>query len=152
MVIPIELEAYINNDEICDFDLCRIDLNEERISWIKKMAGVVKDNDVAYIADYDGSPEYFYKDDGEDPPKITRYDGSTECDMIMVRKDSFSWKGLIKHTSIHIDTDSMSLKALDELIKFYNEEPLNNMPMYMNDENYSKREIALRRMKGEKGS
>jgi hypothetical protein len=152
MVIPIELSASISHEEICDFNLARIDLTEEKISWIKKMAGVVKDNDVAYIADYDSSPEYFNKDDSEDPPEITPYDGSTECDMIMVRKYSFFWKGLIKHTSIHIDTDSMSLEALDELIKFYNEEPLNNMPIYMNDDNYSKREIALRRMKGEKGS
>lgn len=148
MVIPLELEVFIHNEHICDFNLARIKLTEDKITWIKKMAKVVKRNDVAYIANYDCSPEYF-DNDGDDPPEITPYDGSTEHDMVVVKKDSLYWKGVIKHTDVHFKTDTLYLKDLEDLIKFYKEEPIKNMPKFMNDEDYSKREIALHRMKGE---
>jgi len=49
MVIPIELSASISHEEICDFNLARIDLTEERIAWIKKMERLVKRHDLAYV-------------------------------------------------------------------------------------------------------
>jgi hypothetical protein len=149
MIIPIELDVSIFNEYVEDINLARVDLTEGLIAWIRKMERLVKRHDIAYIADYECSPIYLYKDEGEDPPEIKPYDGSTECDMIVVRKGSFYWKGIIKHTDVHIETDSMSLEDLDKLIKFYNEEPSEMLPKYINDEDYSTREIALRRMKGE---
>lgn len=149
MIIPIELSVSVYNENVDDINLAHVDLSEKLIAWIRKMEKVVRDNDVAYLADYDCSPVYLYKDEGEDPPEIKPYDGSTECDMIVIRKGSFYWKGIIKHTDVNFETDSISLEYLDELIKFYIEEPIQNMPKYMNHEEYSKKEIALRRMKGE---
>jgi hypothetical protein len=148
MVIPIELDVSIYNEYENDFNTARVDLGDQFIAWIRKMEKIVQDNDIAYIADYEASATFFQKDEDE-PTDIKPYDGSTECDMIVVRKGSFYWKGMIKHTDVHFETESFSLEDLDELIKFYNEEPVQNMPKYMNDEDYSKREIALRRMKGE---
>lgn len=149
MIIPLELTVSVLNEYVDDLHLARVDLTEELIAWIRKMERIVKRNDIAYIADYECSPEYFHKDESEDPAVITPYDGSLECEMIVVRKDNFFWKGIIKHTDVHFETDSFNLEDLDELIKFYREEPTEMLPKYMNDEDYSTREIALRRMKGE---
>lgn len=146
MVVPIEKEVYIHHDEAYNFNLARVSLDEEKIAWIKRMSDLVKKEEVVHIADYDSSADFFVKDEDEE---ITPYKGSTECNMIIVRKEGFYWKGLLKHTSIQFETDMIYLDYLEDLIKFYKEEPIKNMPKFINDEDYSKRGIALHRMKGE---
>ena len=149
MIIPIELPATIYDECIGgDLNTARINLTEDRIEWIKKMARIVKRNKIAHIADYDGSAEYLKREDGEtDPDKFEDHDYSTECDMIIIKDNEFHWKGYI-NTEAVIETDEISIKALNKLIKFYKETPLSQCPKYMNDEDYSKREIAKQRMKG----
>jgi hypothetical protein len=148
MLIPIELEASIFHEEICDFNIARVNLTKERIAWIKKMERLVKRHDLAYVADYDGAALYFNRQDEDEPENITPYDGRTECDMIVVRKSGFYWKGCLKGTSIHFETDVLSMDDLNKLIRFY-KKPIEEMPKHINDEDYSFKEIALRRMKGE---
>lgn len=150
MIIPIELPATIYDECIGgDLNTARINLTEDRIEWIKKMARIVKRNKIAHIADYDGSASYLKREDGEtDPDKFEDHDYRTECDMIIIKDNEFHWKGYIKHTEAVIETDEISIKALNKLIKFYKETPLSQCPKYMNDEDYSKREIAKQRMKG----
>lgn len=147
-VIPIELSVSIFNDYVDDLNIARVTLTEELIAWIKKMEKIVQDNDIAYIADYECSPEYF-QSDNDVPPEISPYEGSTECDMIVIRKGSFYWKGVIKHTDVRFETESFSIEDIEEILKFY-KEPLEDMPRYLHDEDYSKREIASYRMKGDK--
>jgi len=98
--------------------------------------------------DYDGAASYFDRQDEDEPENITPYDGGTECDMIVVRKLGFYWKGYLKGTNIHIETDVLSMDDLNKLIRFY-KKPIEEMPKHINDEDYSIKEIALRRMKGE---
>jgi len=150
MIIPIELPATIYDEGIGgDLNTARINLTEDRIEWIKKMARIVKRNKIAHIADYDGSASYLKREDGEtDPDKFEETDYRTECDMIIINDNEFHWKGYIKHTEAVIETDEISITALNDLIKFYKETPLSQCPKYMNDEDYSKREIAKQRMKG----
>jgi hypothetical protein len=152
MNIPIQLTVSVYNEYLDQEPThARIILDEKKIKWLRKMEGIVQLNDIAYIADYDCSPEYFYLDEGEDPPEFKEPDCSVECEMIVVRKGGFYWKGIIKHSdpAIHYETDAMSFDYLDELIEFYNL-PLSEMPKHINDEDYTKQEIALQRMKGEK--
>lgn len=148
MIIPIELEADIEDENLNSINLARIDLTESRIERIKKLSRIVKRNKVANISDYDGSVHYLYREDETDPDSITEPEDRTECDMLVVTDTGFHWKGYIRHTSIRLETESISIKAIDELIKFYKETPLNQCPKYLNEEDYSKREIAKRRMQG----
>lgn len=148
MIIPIELEVTIEYEYLNSINLARVDLTESKIERIKKLSRIVKRNKVANIADYDGSVTYLYRVDETDPDTVEEPEDSTECDMIVVTDSGFHWKGYIRHSGIRIETESMSIKALDELIKFYKETPLNLCPKYLNEEDYSKREIAKRRMQG----
>ncbi len=150
MIIPIELSVTIDNENLSDINIARINLTESKIEWIKKMSRIVKRNKVAHISAYDCSATYLYRDDEEtDPDNVTEPDTNTECDMIVITDTGFYFKGYIKHTSDTISTESISIKdGIDVLIKFYKETPLNQCPKYLNDEDYSKREIAKQRMKG----
>lgn len=157
MNIPIQLTVSVYNElsvynEFFDQEPthARVQLDEKLIEWLRKMERVVKRNKIAYIADYECSPEYFYEDEGEDPPVFTEPGCIVECEMVVVRKGGFYWKGLIKHSDpeVHYKTDLMSFDHLKDLIEFYNL-PLSEMPKYINDEDYSLKTIALQRMKGE---
>jgi hypothetical protein len=151
MVIPLEKEVYIYHSEVDTINRARIEIPDKLIEWLRKMRKIVIDNNIESIADYDASPEYFYVDDGEDPPEYKEPEDRVECEKIIVRQNEFYWKGLIKHSdpAIHFETEIISFNDLEDLIKFYEEEPLKNMPKFINDDDYSKREIALHRMKGE---
>ena len=151
MVIPLELAVSVYNEYLDQEPThARVNLTEVQIKRFRDLEKVVIENDVAYLADYDASPEYFYLDEGEDPPEYKEPGCRVECEMIVVRKGGFYWKGIIKHSepAIHYETDMISFVDLDKIIELYNL-PLSEMPKFMNDEDYSKREIALHRMKGE---
>jgi hypothetical protein len=146
MVIPIQSEITITNEWQSTPTHLRVDLTEKMIAWIKKMMRVIKRNKIAYLADYECSPEYFNDDDGE----LTPCEDNLDCVMIVICKDEFYWKGLIKNTDIHFESQAIPITLVDDLIKF-SQDPaeVENLPKYINDEDYSKREIALRRMRGE---
>jgi len=146
MVIPIESSISITNEWQCTPTHLRVDLTEQMIAWIRKMMWVVKRNKIVYIADYECSPEYFNEDDGE----LTPCEESLECVMIVICKDEFYWEGLIKNTDVRFESDTIPIAMVDDLIKFSQDpEETENLPKYIHDENYSKREIALRRMRGD---
>jgi hypothetical protein len=152
MNLPIQLTVSVYNEYLDQEPThARIILDEEKIEWLRRMERVVKRNKIAYIADYDCSPEYFHLDEGEDPPVFQEPGCSLEHEMIVVKKGWFYWKGDIKYSDpvVNYKTDEVSFGYLDELIEFYNL-PLSEMPKHINDEDYTKQEIALQRMKGEK--
>lgn len=146
MIIPIESDVYVYNDYADDIPThIRVDINDELLTWIRKMEQIVQDNNIAYIADYEYSPKYIIlMEDEDDPCEFT----DIECQMIVVRKGSFYWKGLIKHTNINYESESISMEDIQEYIDFFNS-PIKDMPMHIHDEDYSKKEIALRRMRGD---
>ena len=148
MIIPIELEAIIQDENLSSINLARVDLTESKIERIKKLSRIVKRNKVANISEYDCSVHYLYQVAETDPDSIEEPDDRTECDMLVVTDTGFYWKGYVKNSGIRIETESISIKAIDELVKFYKETPLNLCPKYLNEEDYSKREIAKRRMQG----
>lgn len=153
MNIPIQLTVSVYNEFADDIPThARIELNKNQIERIKKLSQVVKRHKVTYIAEWDCSPEFFVLDEAEEDPEIKPWDGSVECEMLVVRDTNFYWKGVIKHTDIRYETDIFSIKELDNLISFFKNEPINQLPRYLNEEEYSKREIALQRMKVESPS
>lgn len=146
MLIPIESKITTANEWQSHPTHLRVNLTEELLAWIKKMMWVVKENKIAYIADYEYSPEYFNDYDGEKVP----FDGSLDCLMIVVGKDDFYWKGCLEDTDINFDSQAIPITLVDDLIKFSQDpKEMEKLPTYINDEDYSKREIALRRMRGD---
>jgi hypothetical protein len=146
MVIPIQSPISIANEWQSTPTHMRVDLTEQMIAWIRKMMGVVKKNKIAYIAEYNCLPEYFNEEDEE----LIPCEDDLDCMMIIVSKDEFYWEGLIKNTDIHFESQAIPITLIDDLIKF-SQDPaeVENLPTYINDEDYSKKEIALRRMRGE---
>jgi hypothetical protein len=146
MIIPIEATVNVMNEWQTTPTHMRVELTVELLNWIRKMMRVVKRNKIAYLAEYECSPEYFNEDDRE----LNPCEESLECVMIVICKDEFYWKGLIKNTDISFESDTIPITRVDELIKFSQDpKEMENLPTYINDEDYSKREIALRRMRGE---
>jgi hypothetical protein len=151
MVIPIQLTVLVHNEYIDQGPThARVQLDDKLIEWLRKMERVVKRNKIEYIADNNCAPIYFYLDEGEDPPVLIKPGCNVECEMVVVKKGGFYWKGIIKHSdpAVHYETDLMSFNHLKDMIEFYNL-PLSEMPKYINDDDYTKREISLQRMKGE---
>jgi hypothetical protein len=154
MIIPIQTEVLCFSDYYDEAPShARIDLNDKSIAWIKKMHRLVNRNDIAYLADYNCDPKYVKIEEDESDTTAQPLEFRVECEMIVVRKGGFYYKGIVKHSdpSIHYETESISIEWLNKLIRFATRTPLSKMPKYINDEDYSIREIALRAMKGEQG-
>lgn len=154
MIIPIQTEVLCFSEYYNESPShARINLDEESIAWIKKMHRVVNRNKIAYISDYNSSPEYVNIEEDEHYSTATPSDCRMECEMIVVRNGSFYYNGIIKNSdpTIHYETEVIGINELNKLIRFATKTPLSEMPKYINDEDYSIREIALQRMKGEQG-
>lgn len=154
MLIPIETEVTVYGEYVDEEpNIARTKLTEEKIAWLKKMQRVIKRNKIVYLTDYD-CIDYFHKDETEEEEDSISEYTMVECEMVVVKKDGFFWKGVIKHSdpAVHYETELITFKYLDELIQFYTDTPANQLPKYIKDEDYSTREIALYRMKGEQGA
>ncbi len=154
MIIPILTEVLCLSEYFDEAPShAKINLTEESFAWIKKMHRAVNRYKIAYIADYNGDPQFVNIEEGEHHNTATPSSCRMECEMIVVRKGSFYYKGIIKHSdpAIQYETEAISIKQIYKLIRFATKTPLSEMPKYINDEDYSLREIALQRMKREQG-
>lgn len=126
-----------------------VDLNEELIQWLYRMLKIVEKEQLSFLAKGELTPEFIRQDESDDEAKPTPFN-DLECEKIYVSTTGFFWSGNIRHTSpaINYETDKIYWGDLEELIKI-RDLPLSEMPKYINDKDYSKREIALQRMKGE---
>jgi hypothetical protein len=150
MDIPFLLDVFVHHEEYDGgVQYAKIKISEERFKWIEEMKRVVIQHKISYIADWDDSPEYFHLNECEDPAVYETPEAEVDCEMIVVCENIFHYKGYIRNTNIRYQTNVISFKYMEELILFRNL-PLSEMPKYINDKDYTKREIALQRMKGEK--
>lgn len=137
----------VANEHATDIpNLARVTLSPAFIKRIRKLSEVVKQNDVAYVATYDYSINFFNREDTEDDNySTTEWDGSAECVMLVVTSTGFYWKGLIKHTDWLWETEGCSLKFLNEILAIA-ALPVGDMPTLMNDEDEDIRALARKRM------
>lgn len=84
--------------------LAAVSLSPRLIARIRALAAAVAELDCYCIEDFDYSPEYYGSSD-EDPSIDT-------CRLVVTRTD-FWWEGMIKHTSVSIQTDQLTVAALN---------------------------------------
>lgn len=116
--------------------------NKTRL-WINKMARLIKKQDLDHLAKTDWSPDFLKGDDNDD--SLIEYERGTECEKIFIRDTDFFWGGLVKHTSVHYESDTVTIKQLNNYFKLL-EKPLEEMPKYLNDEDEVIKDIAIKRM------
>jgi len=146
--ITLILEESIYDDYIDAFNTVKVELTEESILWILKMSRIVEKLKVANISDYFGASEYLYHDEYEDTYNESD-EYHVECEMINIRKNSFTFNCIIKNTNISCESETLNI---DNLKKYYDfaKLPIEEMPKYINDEDRTIKEHAKKRLlKGE---
>lgn len=150
MNIPVKLEVTIYSEFFDEGPThAKADINEELIQWLYKMRDLVKEHDLSFLARGELTPEFIRQNEDDEEAEPIPFN-DLECEKIYVSPIGFFWAGNIRHTSPTITYETLKIywDDLEELIKI-RDLPLSEMPKYLNDEDYSKREIALHRMKGE---
>ena len=148
--ITLTLTVDNNNEYLDDYPThLKVTINKEFQQWISKMSKLVKRNYLCHIAKYDWTPDFFKGDINYEGDKevvtLIEYERGTEGEKIYVRDTDFFWKGLIKHTDAHYESDTVTIKQLNNYFKLL-EKPLEEMPKYLNDEDEVIKDIAIKRM------
>lgn len=146
MIKTLELECPVSTyDEFIEGPkVLKITLNEKDLAWINKMARIVKRHELHTITSYnhiEDYPHYYVTEDEE----LKEFDGGTECDQVVVTDTGVYWKGFVKHTEARYESDSFSIKKLNNYFKFM-DRPIEDMPRYLNDEDEYIKQIAETRM------
>ncbi len=148
MTLSLKTNVSSNNDVAIEVPThLTVPINETKYQWILKMMRFVKKNKIRSVVDYDATPDYLIIEDDENETSEREFNFGTECVMIHVCRDYVYWRGIIKHTDVHFESNSISLEHIKSLIKF-SEKPIEEMPLYLNDEDYELKYIAMERMKG----
>lgn len=150
MIKTLELECPVSTyDEYTEGPkILKITLNENDVAWINKMSKLVKKQDLHTVTSYshiNDYPHYYVRED----EGLVEFEGSTECEQVVVTNGSFYWKGYIKHTEVRYESESFSVKKLNAYFRLM-DLPLDKMPRFINDEDEYIQQIAKSRMeKGE---
>ena len=136
--LDTDLRASSTNDDYnADCDAAVVTLTAELIALILKRRATAKhlkqeDNDVEGIRYWDGNITYYSHavfdalgiDNGDpcwedvpDAPDKDQYEHiqNTECDVMCVSETDVYWQAIPKHSSIRIETDSFSLKDIEDI-------------------------------------
>ena len=93
---------------------------------IHQLAAAVKALGVYKIAEFDSSPDFFLRDyDAEEESGSTAYRDPNdedeknvcrvECVTLNVTSYDYYWSGLVKHTNIRWETETISLSSVEDL-------------------------------------
>lgn len=109
-------------------------ITPEFVERVKELNEAVKKLEVYKIVEFDYRPDWFYEDENE---KIVPWEeGTIDTVMLNVSSDDIMWSGYIKHTSILIETGSISLSELLEIDKVINTPP-KDLPLLINSLEYN---------------
>lgn len=125
------IEAHILSEYANDFDHANISINRSFAKRILHLADIVRKENVASITEYDYPPSFLVTDYDSEDEALNEVEVSTECNQIVVTKDSFWWEGYLKHSDpiISWDTDRITLEELR--VAFM---PLKELPKHINRE------------------
>lgn len=151
MTLSFKLKVSSNDDVAIDVPThLTVPIDERKYLWILKMMRFVKRNQVYCVEDFDATPDYLIAEEEEDDDENViderEFQDGTECVMIHVCRDYVYWTGIIKHTDVRFESETIPLSYLKDMVKF-SEKPIEEMPLHINDENYEIRYIARERMK-----
>lgn len=100
----LNVQVLSDQDVMAAPTLAVVSLSPRLITRIRALAAAVAELDCCCIEDFDYSPEYYGSSD-EDPSIDT-------CRLVVTRTD-FWWEGMIKHTSVPIQTAQLAVAALN---------------------------------------
>lgn len=98
-----------------------ITLNGKAAAHIRKMREAVNDCGAYGMESFNSSldfkvalPEWEDPEDGSVPPLslLADWEGRGECVVLVVTKKEFYWKGVIRHTDAHMETEPIDTKEL----------------------------------------
>jgi len=94
-------------DEYCDNrpDKVTIEIDERRARRILRYSRLVKRLGVYQITEFDYTPHF--RETG-----VRKPDWSVDCVILEVSNDHFHWLALIKHSSIELLTQAITIKSL----------------------------------------
>jgi hypothetical protein len=149
ITIPLKLEVYHIDTDVETPSYLIAELTEEDLNLIHKISDIVNKNDLEYAATRNATPNYYVEDfDSHVEGTLEPFEnyGGVELELLKVSKESFFWTGRIKNTDIDYYSESFALSDLIRLEKIANIMPIEEMPIFINDENWSIRLIAERRL------
>jgi len=111
------LDVSIYNEYATGPEVAVVQIDDELAARIVKLAEAVRQLGVYKLSMFDYTPDYFVRDhesedenayeEPEDP-----YDCRVECVTLNVTDSDFFWSGILKHTDIRFETDSVPLTDL----------------------------------------
>ena len=173
------LPTFIRDVRVCDesFDEAAshalISISPEQYTMIKKAQRFLKKLDGYSVSIFDYTPEYmdtkrssqrygtsylvisYSNDDSKTTDQLTPDDLTPNEDMILeclelkITADDIFWSGSIKHTTVEVFTESISIKELDHNFKVL-AMPLDELPILINHAKFkSSKLLAKRRLANE---
>ena len=91
-----------------------IQIPEELINRILDMRKAVIDGNLYCAEVWDCTPDYRVWKTEEDPPeKWEEYDGRIEVQRLRVTDKEFQWVGVIRHTTVEVETQPIDISELE---------------------------------------
>lgn len=110
----------------------RIPITEELINRVKKFSMLVAENDAYCMQKFDYSPSYIILDEDGNIDEEGTEKVRIECSTLNVTShDTFHYKAIIKHTDIEVESQSIEVKEIEELLRVART-PLEELPVLMN--------------------
>ena len=111
------LDVSIYNEYATGPEVAVIQIGNELATRILRLAEAVKQLGVYKVSLFDYTPEYFVRDhESEDENAYKEPDDPCECRVecvtLNVTDSDFFWSGILKHTDIRFETDSVPLTDL----------------------------------------
>jgi len=111
----------------------RVTIREDLLERILLLNKHVKILGVLKIVEFDDTPKYYEDNICE---KLVKTEEKLECKTLNVTEYSIYWSGLIKHTNVHWESDSILINELLE-IKKVKEASMKELPLMINHLEYS---------------
>lgn len=118
-MLEMVLDVSIYNEYATGPEVAVVQIGDELAARIFKLAEAVKELGVYKVSLFDYTPDYYVRDhesEEEDAYKEPDdpYECRVECVTLNVTDSDFFWSGILKHTNIRFETDSVPLKDLTQ--------------------------------------
>lgn len=113
------LSVSINNEFMTGPEIAVVQIDDELTARIIKLAEAVKQLGVYRASFFDYTPDYFicdYESEKENAYKVPDdpSDCRVECVILNVTESDFYWSGILKHTDVRFETESVPLVDLTQ--------------------------------------
>jgi len=116
-MLEMVLDVSIYNEYATGPEVAVVQIGDELAARIFKLAEAVRQLGVYKVSLFDYTPDYFVRDHESDDEGAYKepedpYECHVECVTLNVTDSDFFWSGILKHTDIRFETDSIPLTDL----------------------------------------